>query len=133
MQNLTAIIEATYLRAPDVPAGNPAIPAGLRVKVYTETADEARALAAALPRSTGVRGGALVDHSTRPATEHGLVQIQVNLAPNGSNKGANETGVRRYRTLRKHLAKQGIAVQFDGTAFANSYATEADFEAALAG
>ena len=91
------------------------------------TAAEAEAYAAQFPKSWGIRGG-----SISGAGEYtGYVDInQVNLTSNNANKGINETGLKRLRTILAGLAARGITPTYT-TPYGNSYRSEAEFWAAI--
>jgi hypothetical protein len=95
----------------------------------TATVEDAQALAAQFPKSAKVSAVSL---GGDPA-HLGIIQFHVNLAPNGNNGGINETGLRRYRTLMRAAAKAGITVEWTAAQAVNSFATQAEFEAAVAG
>jgi hypothetical protein len=101
----------------------------------------AQAFAAHFPKSAGVRatslGGADYDWD-----EHGKIvsgsgrnwvsaylTFRVQLRADGVNKGVNETGVKRYRALRRHAERLGYTVEWT-TPFANSL-TEDELERRL--
>jgi hypothetical protein len=102
--------------------------AQISASIYTETAEQARELAARFPKSAGVRANYLsgceydvdlvtfrgpVPADKRHPWQCGLVTWRVYLSEDGVNKGRNETGLKRYRTLRKHLGRLGITAEWD--------------------
>lgn len=101
--------------------------AAVKVVARFTTRAEADAIAAQLPKSLRVRA---MGYSNSP-TYHGYIQFRADLETNNVNGGVNETGLKRYRSLRKHLARLGHATTWVAT-YANSYDTEEAFEAAIA-
>lgn len=59
------------------------------------------------------------------------IQTQANLAADGVNKGVNETGVKRYRTVVRNAECMGIVWQGSEVVYPNSYLSREEFEAAL--
>lgn len=94
-------------------------PQSVGASMIVETVEEARALAASFPKSTKVRGGSL---STRTRDGEpvvvGYVKFNANLVANGVNGGVNETGMKRYRSFRKHVAALGHPIEW-GTRYSN--------------
>lgn len=86
------------------------------------TEEERDTFLARFPKSAGVKATTLgaADRS------YPAVRAQANLYADGVNKGINETGLKRYRTIVR------IAPELPWkTSFLNSYPTRAAFEAAL--
>lgn len=119
-------IEAHYKS--EFQGGSEAEPMMIEVSSIVATADVARDLAAQFPKSVKLRGGGISGCSEGS----GYISLLVDLRPNGSNGGINETGLRRYRSFRKTCAKLGLETAW-GSRSRNSYPTEAALEAALAG
>lgn len=78
------------------------------VDAIVETPEEACELAASFPKSIKVCGCAL----DTPTLRKGYVSCVIRLQADRLNKGYNETGVRRYRRLRKILAERGYRVEW---------------------
>jgi hypothetical protein len=100
------------------------------LEVYGLAADRAAAEAfvARFPKAAKLRGVAF------HGEVQGWVSVNINLAPNGSNGGRNETGIRRYRTIQRAAAKLGVALVWHGDDIRtiNAYRTADEFEAAIA-
>ena len=87
-----------------------------------ETAEERDAFIARFPKSAGVRRSTLSSaEGSFPAAA-----AQGNLWADGVNKGVNETGLKRYRTI----ARIAPELPWKST-FLNAFPTRAAFEAAL--
>lgn len=91
------------------------------------TADDAKAFAALLPKSCKVRGGGISCRSGM----YGYVSFHVGLLKTGTTGERNETGVKRYRTLRRALDELGVNVEW-AMPFTNAL-TEEEAELLLAG
>lgn len=89
------------------------------------SAEEASEIAAQLPKSLRIRVNRVVGE------EYVVIGFDAQLTANDSNGGANEAGIKRYRSLRKHLDRLGYTVEFKRTRAINSYATEQAFEQAI--
>lgn len=100
----------------------------ITARLAVKDREAALELAAAFPKSLKVRGFGV---SCR-GPGYGIVELHVDLRANESNDGYNETGVKRYRSLRKHAERLGIPVVYRPR-FRNSVATEARFEELLGG
>lgn len=103
---------------------------------YAAKAEADAFVAATFPKSAKVRGTSLSTFEGKPGADDyrnfvcGLVIFDADLASNGVNGGINETGLRRYRAMRKALAAAGIETEWAAGGYVSSYATEADFHAA---
>ena len=99
------------------------------VSIYTETTEQALALAAEFPKSVGVRATTLSGHEYDGdygrdennvfhmewvhSWRCGVVAWRAYLSTDGVNKGRNESGLKRYRSLHRHLGRLGIAAEYD--------------------
>lgn len=117
---VTFRIEAFYSTQTDEPQH-----VSLRAEV--ETLEKAREIAAQFPQSVKLRPTTL---DKRNGMTVGYLYFNATLLANGVNGGRNEAGIKRYRSLRKAIARLGYATTYATTA-TNSYTTEADFEAAI--
>lgn len=86
-------------------------------------------IVAQFPKSVGLVATTCTRHEGT-AEVCGYVSMSAKLATDGVNGGKNETGIKRYRSLRKHLARLGHTVEYRADA-SNSYRTLEAFEAAL--
>jgi hypothetical protein len=94
---------------------------------YFDTEAERDAALATLPKSVGARRSILtLSNSGRERHVFSIVS-SANLYPNGVTGAANETGIRRYRALARHL---GSAIGW-APVYANSFPTRAAMEAVL--
>jgi hypothetical protein len=124
----------------------------LNATIWAETIEQAREIAAKFPKSLRLRTGTctgqdyydhqVIDPRYRAGYHHpdgiwshgwstGLVSLVVSFRADGVNKGANETGLKRYRSFRKHTDKLGIKVTFVGGLYQNSVPTEDALNALL--
>ncbi len=104
-------------------------PEGLNVCATVETVELAREIAASLPKSIKIQANVLNDREA--GEKYGYLTLSIALKANGVNGGRNEAGIKRYRSLRKALAKHGHEITWV-TPYRNSYPTEESFEAAIA-
>jgi hypothetical protein len=98
----------------------------IEASATVETVGEAREIAAQFAKSAGVKGGPVYGHAEGI---RGYVAIRAKLSGDGSNKGANETGLRRYRSFARTAARLGYEIRYAGL---GSSLTEDEF-AELAG
>lgn len=77
-----------------------AVGVSVRVDITTVNTEAATELRAALPKSLRLTGSG------------NWIGFYVGLYATGANDGKNETGIRRIRSLLKHLDKHGIALTF---------------------
>lgn len=101
--------------------------AWIDIDARVATVEEAREIAAQFTKSTLIRGTGC---TTVDNTTVGHLSVRVDLRPNGSNGGYNESGVKRYRSVIKQIAKLGHTTEW-AMVYSNSL-TEADLEALLA-
>lgn len=95
------------------------------VQARTDTADEARAVRDLFPRSLRVNGGPLTSYAdSGHSIERGWVELTVKLRADGANGGVNESGIRRYRSMRKHLERLGAHVEYRNTTTHSTYIDE---------
>lgn len=102
----------------------------INVSIYTETTELAEAVAAAgFPKSVGLRVSSLsgAEYDGDYARDEngvfhgewvhpwrcGIVTWRAYLSTDGVNKGKNESGLKRYRSLRRHLDRLGITAEYD--------------------
>ena len=109
----------------------PATPAHLAATVELATEADAVAFVAQFPKSLGLRATTLTRYEGGRSIVTGYVTFQAKLLADGTNGGRNESGVRRYRSLRKHAQRLGVAVEWKASRSVNVYQTEEEFEAAL--
>lgn len=111
-------------------------PAAVQAHAVVATLADAEAIAAQFPKSHKVRATTLsrpIGGDLRNGTEVvGYVEFGVRLTATRGNE-RNETGIRRYWAFRKAAGKLGLPVVFERGRDSNAYATEAEFEAAIAG
>jgi hypothetical protein len=109
-------------------------PQGWKLVLVLETVEQAREFVAAAPKSLKLRAttltGPINDAYENGSREWGYVTTDAALLKDGVNGGVNETGIKRYWSLKKWAAKAGVELVWTRQ-WANSYATQADFEAAL--
>ena len=92
-----------------------------------ETGPEAAEFAAQFPKSWGIQGG----RTYSSEGEWGYVSTKnIVLMSNAANKGINETGLKRLRTVLAGLAARGFSPVYTPNA-GNAYPTEAAFWAAI--
>ena len=107
---------------------NEGLPQSFDLSVHFDTDADRDAFIALFPKSAKITptvchyGEGVV----KPIAVH-----RTGFTANGNNGGVNETGTKRVRNLLKTLDKSGVEVEWT-TPFRNSYATRADFEAAIA-
>lgn len=116
---ITFQIDATY----NSETGTPQM---VKATGRVATPELAREIAAAFPKATKIRGGAI---STSTGKE-GYINLYAELTPNGSNRGVNETGLKRFRSFLKAAERLGHTVEYRAV-FSNSYESMADFNDAL--
>lgn len=104
-------------------------PSWVEVTAHVQTKELAAEIAAQFPKSVNVRGQGMNWGLAGITT--GWVSFRATLAANGVNGGRNETGIRRYHNLIKHLARLGHAVEYEVNA-SNSYPSREAFETAIA-
>lgn len=108
----------------------------LRASAIVDTLEEAQAIKTTFPKSCKVRAMTLGTFEGTPGTdsyrriEKAVVDFHVKLGADLVNGGYNETGIRRYRTLRKTIAAQGHSATWTKT-FENSL-SEQGLEQAIA-
>jgi hypothetical protein len=99
-----------------------------------DTLEDAQAFSALLPRSLKARATTLTSpkdgNYLNGSVRTGLVIIRCSLAPNQVTGSKNETAIKRYHATLKALSALDVPVEYRAHA-ANSYPTQADFEAAL--
>lgn len=87
-----------------------------------ETPDDAREFASRFPKSLKLRGTSLsTTDDAGNRVERGYIGSSVTLQSNGVNKGANETGIKRYHAWRKHLEAQGVPMDWHTGGAMNGY------------
>jgi hypothetical protein len=85
--------------------------ARFNLRMVTETVEQAREIAASFPKSLKVRATTLStwtgswDDGTYEPKTYGYVTSTIELLPTGANKGLNETGIKRYWSLKRFAAK----------------------------
>lgn len=107
----------------------PADAQSVEISLSVATIERAREIAGMFPKAAKATAYPVASANGNYA---GVRVGSANLVPNGTKGAANETGVARYRKARKAIEALGFDVEWV-TPFKNSYATEAEFEAALAG
>lgn len=130
---ISASYVSDYFEGQGGPSKPQEITVGIRFPRGTDRA-VAEALAAEFPKSAKVKVVTLSTHTPgdfSDAFDVPTLRFRADLRSNGVNGGVNETGLRRYRSLRRTIEKLGLAVEWTATSN-NSYATEADFESAVA-
>lgn len=109
------------------------IPVTIEISIYTVNLEAAHKVAARFPASAGVRATTIThypDQGGKPVT-HGLVHSRIKVSADGRTRGAvNETGIRRYRAIRKVVDQIGIPVEYV-TPFRNCFPNEAALQAAI--
>lgn len=116
--------------------GGPGRVQGVALHARYETPEQAEAAAALFPKSCRIRTSRLSTYvgtwgqpDYRDLVLH-TIDVTIKLSSDGSNGGKNETGIKRYRSIVKACEKAGLAIEWVA-GYGNSYATQADFEAAL--
>ena len=113
-------LTATYV------SHDPTVPQRWEVGARFETLDEARAFIATLPKGLKMKASSLITYNEQGLTVmKAYVHTSVRLTSDGTNKGRNETGIRRY-----WLAKETLELKYSA-GYGNSYSTQHDFEAAI--
>lgn len=108
--------------------GYPDQPQALDICLRLDTPAEAEEVAATFPKSARLYAGTLnaIDNPTA-----GIVVGQAKLAADAANGGTNETAVKRYRAFLRQATARGWVIEWVATA-GNAYATQAEFEQAIA-
>lgn len=126
--------------------------AEIKVRIVTATREEAAEIASRFPKSLRVRasstsGSDYYDHEvTDPryskahklddlwahTWEVGTVSFSASFAADGVNKGANETGLKRYRSFVKNAAKLGIPLTFAPLSSASDVESHGELDELLA-
>jgi hypothetical protein len=109
---------------------HPGCPYSVVFSIETETREQADAIAAQFTKSAKMIAAEVTD-PFGPRRHYAVVHSYADLAANSVNRGVNETGVKRYHSVCRQLAKLGYTIEWT-TPYINSYATQADFEAAIA-
>lgn len=95
-----------------------------------DTEAEAEAFAAQFPKSHKFRAGEVTNWRDRSST--GVARSSTKLAADDINGGANETGIKRYRSILRKAEQLGVAVEYnDPGTVSNVYRTRDDFHAAI--
>lgn len=84
---------------------------GVQVNIRTATVEEAREIATKFPKTAKFYAG---DVSHGGGVETGLVRASITLQSNDVNGGANETGMKRLRSIRKNAEKLGFTEEITG-------------------
>jgi hypothetical protein len=116
-------VEATY----DTVTG---AVAQVTVRATVPTFTDAYEIATQFPQLVKLGATTLHTYEKGECEEFGYLYFDAKLKANGINGGVNETGLKRYRSLRKHLARLGYSISYVAP-YGNSYADEAAFEAAV--
>lgn len=82
---------------------------GIKAHAYVATAEQADEVVAAMPRAIRARRTRLWFGD---GTACGAITFDAKLDPNAVNGGVNETGIKRYRALRRWIQDQGITVEW---------------------
>lgn len=102
--------------------------------MHITSLEEAQEIAARFPKSLKVRGTThtawVREGAEMRRLDGGCVIARISLAPNKTTGERNETGIKRYRSIVRHLDRMGIELEW-GTMYTTSYATREQFEAAL--
>lgn len=99
-------------------------PQWFHARIEVPTIEEAQALAARFPKSLRVKGSGICDGLGK---SWGVVKLEASMSPDGVNKGANETGIRRVRGFFKACAKLGIVLEYSRFYGNSSPKTAADY------
>lgn len=107
----------------------------IRLDARFETREQAEAAAALFPKACRIKVYALGTYTGLGTPDYRTftlytIHTDIRLNADRVNGGKNETGIKRYRSIMRAAERAGLAVEwlsFSG----NSYATQADFEAAL--
>lgn len=84
---------------------------GATVRALFDTPADAMAFAQRFPKSTKLAGTVNSHSLVNPGgPDTGIVKVFVKLAADGTNGGANETGLKRLATIRRVAARLGIEV-----------------------
>lgn len=75
----------------------------IQVSAVVETEADAQAVAAQFPKSLKLRGTSI--HGSDWDGPRGYLSVRVQLSANGVNKGANESGLKRYRSFARHAGR----------------------------
>lgn len=96
---------------------------------YFDAKSDAEAFLAMFPKSARLRivSTGMLDGSTKWSARG-----EAKLSADAVNGGANETGVKRYRSMVKNAAKLNIPVVFVTSTAINAYASLEEFDAAIA-
>ncbi len=109
---------------------NAASGVSFRIQLSTLDRTHAESIAALFPKSAKLHVTTL---SGLPGGMVSVVTSDAVLLANGVNGGANETGIKRYRTWLKSAEKAGIPVTWNAQArTVNGYRTREAFESAIA-
>ncbi len=87
----------------------------VNVRAEVETAEHARAIRDSFPKSWRVRGGPCSGFVDGQHKTFGLVSLDIDLLPNGTNEGVNETGLNRLKSLLKRVPwtyKKAFAINY---------------------
>lgn len=82
-------------------------PSSFDAWLHTETFEQAQAIAAQFPKSAKVHAARSYGHDAIK----GHVSLRIYLAADRTNRGINETGLRRIRQFAKTIAKLGGTLQ----------------------
>lgn len=104
-------------------------PMSVEVQIEVETQELAAEIAATFPTSCKMRSGPVYRCD---APVRGYVSCRVILTADRVNGGRNEAGIKRYRSVRRAIAKLGHTAVWVADRADNAYATEDAFEAAIA-
>lgn len=91
------------------------------------TFEDAAAFAALFPKSHKMQATTL---GKSDGTRVGYIRHYAWLAADDVNGGTNETAIKRYRALSRKIEALGATIVY-APQFVNSYASRADFEAAV--
>lgn len=109
----------------------PTAPIGYGFWMEVPTLAEATEIAALFPKVCKVQAHTM-SHARDGKVGHvGVVCADAKLRSDGVNGGINETGIRRYNSLRKACAKLNLGVTFSADWACNTYQSLAEFEAAI--
>lgn len=113
-------------------SGEPNHPQCLSLYARFETVEQAQAAAALFPKSCRVRVSTLSGcGADRSITLH-TIGVDIWLNADGVNKGVNETGIKRYRSIMRAIGKAGLDIVWLGEMYGNSIATQDEFEQIIA-
>lgn len=107
------------------------IPQMVEGRMTFPTRPDAEAFVARFPKSLRLQATTLSYHDgVSYGATCGYVKFHADLIPSRTNMGINEAGLKRYWSLRRHLGRNLIDIEW-APKFLNSYQTEAAFHAAV--